>query len=196
MLSHFQVCFYDLAGMVLTLLDIASSSKQTATKAKVKLFAGNWMAHREEEHLTGQQASRITYTLESSLDSVNKVEQTAEQMAKKAGIDEDEIFRIAMAVREAAVNAVLHGNSYDPEKRITASFENTGESLVIRIADQGKGLDPASLPDPLAPENLLRGSGRGIFLIRSFMDEVHFKQLHPGTELTLIKHLGTAQTGS
>jgi len=154
------------------------------------------MPHREEEHLTGQQASRITYTLESSLDSVNKVEQTAEQMAKKAGIDEDEIFKITMAVREAAVNAVLHGNSYDPEKRITASFENTGDALVIRIADQGKGLDPQTLPDPLAPENLLRGSGRGIFLIRSFMDEVHFKQLHPGTELTLIKHLGTAQTGT
>lgn len=152
------------------------------------------MGQSEEEHLTGQQASRITYTLESSLDSVNKVEATAEQMAKKAGIDEDEIFKITMAVREAAVNAVLHGNSYDPEKRITASFENTGESLVIRIADQGKGLDPETLPDPLAPENLLRGSGRGIFLIRSFMDEVHFRQLQPGTELTLIKHLGTARS--
>lgn len=146
--------------------------------------------------MAGQQASRITYTLESSLDSVNKVEQTAEQMAKKAGVDEDDLFKVTMAVREAAVNAVLHGNSYDPGKRITASFENTGADLVIRIADQGKGLDPETLPDPLAPENLLRGSGRGIFLIRSFMDEVHFKQLHPGTELTLIKHLGTAHTGS
>jgi serine/threonine-protein kinase RsbW len=146
--------------------------------------------------LTGQEASRITYTLDSSLDSVDRVEQTAEELAKKAGMDEDEIYRVTMAVREAAVNAVLHGNSYDPEKRITATFENTGEALVIRITDQGKGLDPATLPDPLAPENLLRGSGRGIFLIRSFMDEVHFKLLHPGTELTLIKHLGTAQTGT
>jgi serine/threonine-protein kinase RsbW len=63
---------------------------------------------------------------------------------------------------------------------------------VITIADQGKGLDPNSLPDPLAPENLLRGARRGIFLIRSFMDEVHFRQLHPGTELTLIKYLATA----
>ena len=146
--------------------------------------------------MTGQEASRITYTLDSSLDSVDRVEQTAEELAKKAGMDEDEIYRVTMAVREAAVNAVLHGNSYDPEKRITATFENTGEALVIRITDQGKGLDPATLPDPLAPENLLRGSGRGIFLIRSFMDEVHFKLLHPGTELTLIKHLGTAQTGT
>lgn len=147
----------------------------------------------EEDLLTGPQASRITYTLDSSLESVGKVEQTAEQLAQKAGMDEDEVFRIAMAVREAAVNAVLHGNSYDPGKRITASFENTGEDLVIRIADQGKGLDPDTLPDPLAPENLLSGSGRGIFLIRSFMDEVHFRLLHPGTELTLIKHLGTPQ---
>ena len=154
------------------------------------------MQYSEERRLTGPQASRITYTLDSSLDSVNRVEETAEQLAKKAGMDEDEVFRSTMAVREAAVNAVLHGNSYDPEKRITASFENTGDSLVIRIADQGKGLDPSTLPDPLAEENLLRGSGRGIFLIRSFMDEVHFKLLHPGTELTLIKHLGTAQPGT
>lgn len=142
------------------------------------------------------QASRITYTLESSLDSVNRVEQTAEELAKKAGIDEDEVYRITMAVREAAVNAVLHGNAYDPNKHITASFENTGTDLVIRICDQGNGLDPQTLPDPLAPENLLRGSGRGIFLIRSFMDEVHFRLLHPGTELTLIKHLGNAHTGA
>jgi serine/threonine-protein kinase RsbW len=69
------------------------------------------------------------------------------------------------------------------------SLENNGASLIITVADQGKGLDPDTLPDPLAPENLLRGTGRGIFLIRSFMDEVHFRQLHPGTELTLVKHL-------
>ncbi len=146
--------------------------------------------------MTESQASRTSYTLPSSLESVDRVEQTAEELAKKAGVDEDEIYRITMAVREAAVNAVLHGNAYDPDKVITATFENTGNTLVIRITDQGKGLDPDTLPDPLAPENLLRGSGRGIFLIRSFMDEVHFRQLHPGTELTLIKHLGTAQTGS
>src|SRR5215471_2333769 len=168
------------------------ASKLPYNRLKIRMS----MQYGEDYQLTGSQAGRITYTLESSLDSVNRVEQTAEQLAKKAGMDEDEVFRIAMAVREAAVNAVLHGNSYDPDKRITASFENTGDSLVIRIADQGKGLVPDTLPDPLAPENLLRGSGRGIFLIRSFMDEVHFKLLHPGTELTLIKHLGTAQTGT
>ncbi len=84
---------------------------------------------------------------------------------------------------------MLHGNAYDSTKQVVASFETLNNDLVIRIADQGKGLDPDTLPDPLAPENLLRGSGRGIFLIRSFMDDVQFRQLHPGTELTLIKHL-------
>lgn len=131
---------------------------------------------------------RLTFTLDSTLDSVNKVEQTAEERATLAGFDEDTITHIAMAVREAAVNAVLHGNAYDPGKTLIATFETTDDSLIIRITDQGPGLDPETIPDPLAPENILRGSGRGIFLIRAFMDEVHFRQLQPGTELTLIKH--------
>jgi serine/threonine-protein kinase RsbW len=126
------------------------------------------------------------------MESVSEVEATAEKYATEAGLDEDERFRVTMAVREAAVNAVLHGNDYDPAKKVTASFEITGKDLVIKIADEGRGLDPDSLPDPLAPENLMRGTGRGIFLIRSFMDEVHFRQLHPGTELTLVKHLAPA----
>ncbi len=137
--------------------------------------------------------SRIVYTLDSSLDSVDKVEHKAGELAHEAGVAEDDIFGITMAVREAAVNAVVHGNGKDPAKQITVSFENTGSSLIFTVADQGKGLDPETIPDPLAPENLLRGSGRGIFLIRSFMDEVHFRQLDPGTELTLIKHLGAAK---
>jgi serine/threonine-protein kinase RsbW len=123
---------------------------------------------------------------------VDRIEQISEELAKKAGLDEEDTYRVTMAVREAAVNAVLHGNAYDPTKTVTASFEASKSEIVIRIADQGKGLDPDTLPDPLAPENLLRGSGRGIFLIRSFMDEVQFRQLHPGTELTLIKHIRSA----
>ncbi len=146
--------------------------------------------------MTAPEASRTTYTLASSLDSVNEVEQKAEALAREAGVDEDDLFKISMAVREAAVNAVIHGNAQDPDKQITVSLENTGVALIFSVADQGKGLDPDSLPDPLAPENLMRGSGRGIFLIRSLMDEVHFKQLNPGTELTLIKHLSPAQAGT
>ena len=147
----------------------------------------------EGTRLPDSTTSRVSLTLGSSLESVDTVEQTAEDFAARAGFDEDTVPNIAMAVREAAVNAVLHGNAYNPTKHITVSFEANTESLIVRVADQGPGLDPSNLPDPLAPENILRGSGRGIFLIRAFMDEVHFRQLHPGTELTLIKHRAPAQ---
>jgi serine/threonine-protein kinase RsbW len=133
---------------------------------------------------------RLNFALNSTMESVAEIEATADKLAADAGLDEDLRFNVSMAVREAAINAVLHGNEYDPAKLVTVRCENTGTDLVFTIADQGKGLDPDTLPDPLLPENILRGAGRGIFLIRSFMDEVHFRQLHPGTELTLVKHLG------
>ena len=127
------------------------------------------------------------------MESVGEVEAAAEKLATEAGLDEDERFHVTMAVREAAVNAVLHGNDYDPSRHIAVGLENTGKDLVFTIADEGKGFIPDTVPDPLAPENLLRGTGRGIFLIRSLMDEVHFRQLNPGTELTLVKHLEPAE---
>jgi serine/threonine-protein kinase RsbW len=133
--------------------------------------------------------NRVAYTLDSTLDSVNKVEQTAEQLAMKVGFPEDDLHKITMSVREAAVNAVLHGNAYDPHKKITVAYETRPNSLAITITDQGKGLSETDIPDPLAEENLLKTSGRGIFLIRSFMDEVRIRDLHPGTEITLVKHM-------
>jgi len=132
---------------------------------------------------------RVSYTLDSTLETVDNAEQTAPQIAAAAGFDEDEVMRIAMAVREAAVNAVLHGNAYDPGKKVVLDFERTGRDLVITIRDQGKGLDLSKIPDPLAPENLLKTSGRGIFLIRSFMDEVHIHPSQTGTEIRLVKHV-------
>lgn len=140
--------------------------------------------------------SRLSFTLESTLESVNKVEQVAEEFAAKAGFDEDTVPHIAMAVREAAVNAVIHGNRYDTAKHINVSFEASSTGLTVHVADEGTGLDPDTIPDPLAPENILRGSGRGIFLIRAFMDEVHFRQRHPGTEIILIKHRMAASPGA
>ncbi len=142
----------------------------------------------QRTRLPDSTTSRTSLTLVSSIESVDVVEKTAHEFAERAGFDEEAVPHIAMAVREAAVNAVMHGNAYDLGKHITAAFEVNAEELTVRITDEGAGLDPSTLPDPLAPENILRGSGRGIFLIRAFMDEVHFRLLHPGTELTLIKH--------
>jgi len=90
-------------------------------------------------------------------------------VAQKAGFDDDEVFRVSMAAREGASTLYFTEMPTVRTSASTASFETTTKSLIIRITDQGPGLDPATLPDPLAPDNLLRGSGRGIFLIRSFM---------------------------
>lgn len=133
--------------------------------------------------------NRFSYKLDSTLETVDNAEQTASRIASESGFGEDEVMQIAMAVREAAVNAVLHGNAYDPEKKVDLEFERTKNDLVITIRDQGKGLDLAKIPDPLAPENLLKTSGRGIFLIRSFMDKVEIHPSQTGTEIKLIKHV-------
>jgi serine/threonine-protein kinase RsbW len=134
-------------------------------------------------------AERVSYTLDSTLETVNSAEETACRLAAEAGFDDEEVMKISMAVREAAVNAVLHGNGYDPGKKVTLAFERTARDLVITVRDQGKGLDLSRVPDPLAPENLMKTSGRGIFLIRSFMDVVEIHPSQTGTELKMIKHV-------
>jgi len=133
--------------------------------------------------------NRVSYTLDSTLETVNNAEETAGRMAAEAGFDDEEVMKISMAVREAAVNAVLHGNAYDPNKKVTLAFERTRDDLVITVRDQGKGLDANRIPDPLAPENLMKTSGRGIFLIRSFMDVVEIHPSQSGTEFKMIKHV-------
>lgn len=132
-------------------------------------------------------ATRISYTLESTLESVSKAEQAAAEIVAKLGFEDDECGRIVMAVREATVNAVHHGNRYDPAKHVTVSFESAPRALTVAVRDEGPGLDPSTLPDPLAPENLLKPSGRGIFLMRTFMDEIRFQTISPGTEVIMIK---------
>jgi serine/threonine-protein kinase RsbW len=139
---------------------------------------------------------RVSYTLDSTLETVDNAEQAATRIAADNGFDEDEIMQISMAVREAAVNAVLHGNAYDPNKKVKLDFERTTRDLVITIRDQGPGLDLAKIPDPLAPENLLKTSGRGIFLIRSFMDEVQILPSTSGTEIKLVKHVHGSTEGA
>jgi serine/threonine-protein kinase RsbW len=128
--------------------------------------------------------------LESTLESVDSAEEIAVGLAQRAGFDEDDLMKIGMAVRESMVNAVVHGNRYSAHKRVRFWVGHNSDRLTVRIADEGEGFNFESLPDPLAPENLMRTSGRGIFLIRSFMDEFGMRHLDPaGTEVTLIKYL-------
>jgi serine/threonine-protein kinase RsbW len=138
----------------------------------------------------------VSYTLDSTLDTVDHAEQKATRIATELGFGDDEIMQISMAVREGAVNAVLHGNAYAPDKKVMLAFERTPDGLVITIRDQGHGIDLNHIPNPLAPENLLKTSGRGIFLMRSFMDEVEIRPSQTGTEVNLIKHVrGSSAAG-
>lgn len=141
---------------------------------------------RENKHHAPETVERF---LDSTLDSVDSAEELAVGVAQRAGFDEDELMRIGMAVRESMVNAVVHGNRYNANKKVRFSVTHNGEKFTVQIADQGEGFDFENLPDPLAPENLMRTSGRGIFLIRSFMDEFQMRHLEPGgTEVTLVKY--------
>ena len=149
---------------------------------------GSWNGHGDRLILPDSTTNQVSLVLDSALESVETIEQTAETYALQAGFDEDTASQIAMVSREAGVNAVLHGNKQDPNKRVTATFEVTEDALKIQIADEGPGLDPETLPDPLAPENILKPSGRGVFLMRAIMDEVEFRKLAPGTEITMVKH--------
>lgn len=132
----------------------------------------------------------VERSLESTLESVDSAEELATKMAERAGLDDEDLMKIGMAVRESMVNAVVHGNRYNANKKVRFSVAHTSDRFTIRIADEGEGFDVESLPDPLAPENLLRTSGRGIFLIRSFMDEFDIRRGETGgMEVTLVKYL-------
>ena len=138
----------------------------------------------------------VSYTLDSTLETVDNAEEKATRIATELGFADEEVMQISMAVREGAVNAVLHGNAYAPDKKVTLAFEKTSEDLVITIRDQGRGINLTEIPNPLAPENLLKTSGRGIFLMRSFMDVVEIRPSQTGTEVKLIKHVHGSSVGN
>ena len=180
-----------------TCVDFSTSEMHTIGFAQSNaVVLSNAVAPRFNTNSFAMTENRVSYTMESTLETVDSAEQAANRFATEAGFDEEEVMRISMAVREAAVNAVLHGNAYDPGKKVKVDFQRTNEDLVITIRDQGKGLDLSKIPDPLAPENLLKTSGRGIFLIRSFMDEVEIHPSQAGTEIKLIKHVHGSAEGA
>jgi serine/threonine-protein kinase RsbW len=138
-------------------------------------------------NLGGGAADRL---LESTLESVDSTEEMVLEVARQAGFAEDALGGIGMAVRESMVNAVVHGNRYSQHKKVHVVISCDTQRLTVKIADEGEGFDSEHLPDPREPENLMCPSGRGIFLIRSFVDEFHVRALQPaGTEVTLVKYL-------
>jgi len=129
-------------------------------------------------------------TLGSTLDSVDTAEDTVLKQATELGFDEDDQHRIGMSVRECMVNAIVHGNQYNLRKKVHLTVTCQSGRLEIRISDEGEHFDRSKVPDPLADENLLRHSGRGLLLMQSFMDEFEVREREPhGTEVRLVKRI-------
>jgi serine/threonine-protein kinase RsbW len=113
----------------------------------------------------------LEMTLETQVESVNLAEEMCLRVAEAAGFGEDDCYRIGMSVREGVINAFHYGNQERPEKKIHLAVDLTSDKMIIHVLDEGVGFKLADVPDPLAEENLLSTSGRGIFLMRAFMDE-------------------------
>ena len=140
------------------------------------------------------EARIVDLVLDSTLESVDIAEEHVLREATELGFDEDEQHRIGMSVRECMVNAVVHGNRYNARKKVQVSISRSPDRLVVIIGDEGEGFDLNALPDPLANENLLRHSGRGLLLIQAFMDEFQIRAREPkGTEVKMVKYVGKTE---
>src|SRR5258707_15396181 len=137
-----------------------------------------------------EESKTVDQVLDSTLESVDKAERIALDLAHESGFGDEDLDRIGMSVRECTVNAVVHGNRYNSHKKVRLSLSRTPERFTVRIADQGEGFNLDALPDPLSGDNLLRHSGRGIFLMKAFMDDLQVRSLEPAdTEGNLVKNV-------
>lgn len=130
------------------------------------------------------------HQLDSTLDAVDQAEILVVEAATAVGLSEDDAPGLGMAVRECVANAVVHGNRYNAKKKVHLTIHPSDDYLEILVGDEGTGFQLEDIPDPLAEENLLKQSGRGILLIRAFVDEFEVRQRQPqGTEVRMVKHL-------
>ena len=132
--------------------------------------------------------AELTLDVASRFEMLDVVQTVLVQCCAIVGFDEEAVHYMSVAVRESVVNAIKHGNKHDESKRVHVQFTIHDRALEVQVGDQGQGFDPAAIADPLAPENLLRAYGRGIFFMRQFMDEVtHSFPPKGGTVVRMLK---------
>lgn len=130
----------------------------------------------------------IKLVLSSAVRLVDVCHTAAETMAGIAGFEEDDALNVGIAVREAVINAMLHGNNLDPSRKVEVSLRAGSRSVRARVRDEGVGFDSGTTPDPTLGDNLMRSSGRGLLVMRAFVDSVDFKfREGRGMEVTLVK---------
>ena len=138
--------------------------------------------------------SLVRLKIHSVFDMLDLVQLVSDHVGQLAGLDEDAIHWVGVAVRESVINAIKHGNRLDEAKQVTIEFafvpSHHPTELVVSVSDQGEGFQVEEVADPLAPENLLKSSGRGIFFMRSFMDDVQLLKVpEGGMEVRMMKKL-------
>lgn len=133
---------------------------------------------------------RFHFAIGSRFENIELVQVVLKDCLQRAGMDDDTLHWVDVAVREALANAIKHGNEQNPSKQVHVDLAVEAGELVIRIEDEGMGFDPEHLGDPLAPENLLRPNGRGIFYMKKFMDRIEYGAgPGGGTMVTLRKRI-------
>lgn len=136
----------------------------------------------------------VRLQIPSQFEMLDFVQVVCDRIGKCAEMDEDTVHWIGVAVRESVINAIKHGNHNDASKHVVVEFSTESEAnarqLVICVRDEGQGFDPTAIPDPLAPENILKPTGRGMLLIRTFMDDVQLASApEGGMELRMTKRI-------
>ena len=138
----------------------------------------------------------VRLQIHSNFDMVDFVQVVSDRVGQLAGLDDDTVHWIGVAIRESVINAIKHGNREEYRKLVTVEFTfrpvESPSELVVRVLDEGEGFDPDAIADPLAPENILKSSGRGIFFMRSFMDDVSLqRRSEGGMEVRMRKKLAS-----
>lgn len=127
--------------------------------------------------------------VESDPNNLITVEEFVNYFAKDLGLNDDQLSVLLLAVTEATTNAIIHANKCDLSKLVTIRAHIEDSKLIVKVKDEGKGFDPSIVPDPTQPENLLKDSGRGVYLMKVYMDEVKYNMTPTGTETILILNL-------
>ena len=133
----------------------------------------------------------VKLVIPSEIRLVDMVHEVSQILAELAGFTPDDALNVGLAVREAVINAILHGNKKEPSRTVSIQLDvRQAGGIEIKIRDQGEGFDPAGNPDPTDDDHVLNSSGRGILMIRAFVDDVGFRfKKGRGTEVTLVKRL-------
>lgn len=131
----------------------------------------------------------ITKVIPSNIDKIEDAADFVEKAAEKMRFDETEVDNIVIAITEAISNAIIHANKSDHNKKVTIEIDFTKDEMITKVKDEGPGFDPSKIADPLHPDNLLKESGRGIFILNSFLDSVDYSFSDKGTVVTMVKKL-------